>query len=300
MVEETLVLLNAAAGRGRAGVKHAVVRQMARAAGVPVAETASPEDLERQAWEAAAAGCRRVVAVGGDGTVNRVLNGIVGTAAALGVIPCGNGNDIARNLGIPSDVQAATHVSFFGPLRTVDVGLLRSAAPGSAKRYYAGIASFGFDSLANRIANEHNGIWRGRALYVYAMLRSLVEFRPPDVTITHDGGEYRGRIMLAVAANAPSYGGGMKIAPRAEMADGLLDLCIVRRMSRLKLLWCFPEVFSGAHLAREEVSYIRSARARITAERPLDVFADGEFVGCTPVEVEVASGMLQVIAPEAQ
>jgi diacylglycerol kinase (ATP) len=104
-------------------------------------------------------------------------------------------------------------------------------------------------------------------------------------------------MLLLAAANASSYGGGMKMAPQARMDDGRIDIVAVRRMSWLKLLWCFPEVFSGRHLRREEVSFFRCTRARIEADRPLEIFADGEFAGYTPVEVTVVPGALRVIAP---
>lgn len=297
MVGQALVLLNTAAGRGHARQKQALVRAAAEAAGVAVASAATPQETEERARAAALAGCPRVIAAGGDGTVHYVLNGVVGTGAALGIIPCGSGNDLANGLGIPPDVEAAAKLAFSGPPRAVDVCRLRGEGPQAKERYYGCLASFGVDSRANRIANEHAGPLGGTALYIYALVRALAEFRVADVTITHDAGEYRERIWLAVAANAPSYGGGMRIAPRARMADGRLDVCVVRRMSRLKLLWCFPEVYRGAHLSRAEVTYFQSSRARIEAERPLEIFADGEFLGYTPAEVEVLPGKLQVVAP---
>ena len=229
-----------------------------------------------------------MIAAGGDGTVHHVLNGLAGTGAALGIIPLGSGNDLARNLGLPLDVEQAARLALTGPPRRVDLGSV-------AGRCFAGVASFGLDSYANRIANRHTRL-SGTALYIYAMLRSLIEFQIPSVSIESDGGGFRGPMMLAAAANGPSYGGGMRIAPRADMADGRLDLCVVRRMSRLKLLRCFPEVFRGTHLRHPEVSYFQASRIRIEADRPLDIFADGEFVGQTPALVEILPGALAVIA----
>jgi diacylglycerol kinase (ATP) len=283
-----IVLLNPAAGRGRAAAR---LKDWRRLAGVEVVTAASGAEMERQAREAVAGGCQRVIAAGGDGAVHHVLNGVAGTSAALGIIPCGSGNDFARELGLPMDLAAAAAMAVEGAPRAIDLG--RIDPPG---RYFGCIASFGLDSYANRLANEYRGPLRGTALYVYALLRALVAYRTPWVT----AGEFRGPAILLAAANTPSYGGGMRIAPGADPADGLLDVVVVRDMSRLKLLWCFPEVFRGAHLGRPEVTVTRLPRLRVEADRPLEIFADGEFVGYTPVQVSVLPGGVKVVtAPSA-
>ena len=287
-MEHTLVLLNAAAGRGRSRKKIERVRALSREAGAQVVDTSSVNETKERARLAAEAGAR-VVAAGGDGTVHHVLNAVVGTPGALAIIPVGSGNDLARNLRIPSGVDEATRFALTGPRRRVDAARVNG-------RWFGGVASFGLDSRANQIANEHQRI-SGTLLYIYALLRALIEWRQPMVRVQSDGGEFHGRIMLAVAANTTSYGGGMKIAPKADMTDGRFDLCIVSGMSRLKLLRCFPEVFWATHLRHREVTYMQATRARIEADRPLDIFADGEFVGRTPVEIEVAPAALSVIAP---
>lgn len=292
-MSRAVVLLNSAAGRGRALQKQEIVREEAAAAGIQVQGPASPADMEQCAREAAESGVGRVIAAGGDGTAHCVLNGIGGSGAALGIIPCGSGNDLAVNLGIPRDVRAAARLAFTGAARDID--LCRVECVGGA-RHFACIASFGLDSHANRIANLHTGPFRGTALYVWSLLRALAEFTPVDVRVTHDGGEYRGEILLLVAANAGSYGGGMRIAPKANLADGLLDLVAVRRMTRMKLLWCFPEVFSGQHVSREEVTCLRSKEVLVEAARPLQIFADGEYIGETPARVRVLPSALRVIA----
>ena len=293
---DALVLVNAAAGRGHNRKRLERVRHLCAELGAEVAETASPEEAFARARGAAEVGCDRVVAVGGDGTAHHVLNGLAeaGKLAAekcpaLGIIPLGSANDLARNLGLPRGTEQATRLALTGPLRRVDLGRV-------AGRWFACVASFGLDSHANRIANRHTRL-RGTALYVYAFLRTLVEWRVPSVNIDSDGGQFRGPMMLAAVANAASYGGGMRIAPHADMADGRLDLCLVRHMSRLKLLWRFPGVFSGTHLRHPEVTYLQASRVRVEADRPLDIFADGEFVGYTPAEVELFPGALPVVAP---
>jgi diacylglycerol kinase (ATP) len=315
VVGRALILLNRAAGRGAKARQQQQVCEAAAAAGVAVEEAGSPQDLERRAREAAQGGCERVIAAGGDGTAHWVLNGVAGTTAAFGIIPCGNGNDLSVNLGIPQKLDAAVQVALSGAVRNVD--LCRVEPHG---RYFACIASFGLDSVANRYANQHQGLLRGWPLYAWSMLRALLVYRCPHTTVNADNPlakEYapaaalarhmqdpagdrqtwEESMLLLVAANASSYGGGMKIAPHAHMDDGRLDIVAVRHMNRLKLLRCFPEVFSGAHLRRAEVSFLRCTSARIDAGRPLEIFADGEFIGHTPAEIVVVPGVLRVIAP---
>jgi len=314
-VVKTLILLNRAAGRGGTARLQEQVRAAAASAGVTVEEAATPQDLERRAREAATGGYSRIIAAGGDGTAHWVLNGVAGTSAAFGILPCGNGNDLAVNLKIPRNLDAALKMAFEGPIRSID--LCRIEPPG---RLFADVASFGLDSVANRIANNHRGPLSGTLLYIYAMLGALLRYRFTKCTVTADNplakdnapaaalathlqdpaGDrqtWEDSMLLLVAANGASYGGGMQIAPQAHLDDGRLDIVAVRRMSRIKVLWCFPEVFSGSHLRREEVSFFRCTRARVEAERPLDIFADGEFIGQTPVELTLVPGALRVIAP---
>ena len=281
--------------------------------GVELVRTGSPEETLRQARRAAEQGYARVIAAGGDGTAHWVINGLAGTGAALGIIPLGSGNDMAVNLGIPVDVEAATRTAVGGTVRRADLGRISVQSPKSQVQshnrggtldfgletldsHFGCIASFGLDSHANRIANRHRRL-HGTLIYIYALLRSLIEYRVPQVTIRGDVGEISGAMMLVAAANAPSYGGGMRLAPRAEMADGMLDLCMVSNMSRLKLLRCFPEVYFGTHLRHGEFTCQRTARFRLEADRPLEVFADGECLGLTPADVEVLPGALAFVAP---
>ncbi len=293
-----VVLVNPAAGRGRSRKKLEQVRRLCGQAGALILVTASAEETARRAREAAEGGCGRVIAAGGDGTVHLVLNGVAGTAAVLGIIPLGSGNDVARNLGVPRDVEVATRLALSGAPRRVDLGRIAwSDEDGRTQlRWFGGVASFGLDSHANRIANAHQRL-AGTALYVYALLRTLAEWKVPVVQIESDAGAFRGPMMLAATANSSSYGGGMRIAPHADMADGRFDLCIVRQMSRLKLLRCFPEVFLGTHLRHPEITCLQASRCRVDADRRLEVFADGEFVGYTPAEVQLFPKALSVAAP---
>jgi diacylglycerol kinase (ATP) len=307
-MQRAIVLANGAAGRGHNQRRMTRVERVCAELGVEVVRTGSAEETRQQARRAAEQGYTRVIAAGGDGTVHWVLNGLAGTGAALGIIPLGSGNDMAVNLGIPLDVEAATRVAVGGTVRRADLGLLKVQGPRSQvqgpgpasptlDQFFGCIASFGLDSHANRIANRHKRL-HGTLIYIYALLRSLIEYRVPQVTIRGDIGEFSGAMMLVAAANAPSYGGGMRLAPGAQMADGMLDLCMIRSMSRLKLLRCFPEVYFGTHLRHREITCLRTARFRLEADRLLEVFADGEYLGLTPADVRVLPGALAFVAPK--
>ncbi len=281
-----VILLNEAAGRGARRRQHEIIRK----SGIEVRSASSPQAMEVLARELALGGCDRVIAAGGDGTVHHVLNGLVGTEAALGIIPAGSGNDFSRNLGIPEDTGAALERAATAPVRRIDICKLSPA-----NRYFGCIASFGIDSHANRIANRHRGPFKGTSLYVWSLLAALASFQSPTVRIVHDAGEYRGPMLLLAAANAASYGGGLRIAPMASVFDGLLDLVVVGDMRRAELLWHFPKIFSGSHLKVKQVTCIRSTRLHIDADRPLDIFADGEFAGQTPASIELLPAALPVV-----
>jgi diacylglycerol kinase (ATP) len=313
-MDRAIVIANSAAGRGHNRRRLRQVERWCARAGVELALTGAAEETLERARQAAAEGFTRVIAAGGDGTVHWVLNGLVGTASALGIIPLGSGNDIARNLGLPLDVEAAGRTALTGAARLMDLGRIRVPSPksqvpsqvrnaetwdlrpGTLDCYFACIASFGIDSHANRIANRHKR-FSGTLIYVYSLVRSLLEYRVPQVLIRGDAGEFSGPMILLAVGNAPSYGGGMRLAPNARMDDGRLDLVMVRDMSRLRLLRCFPEVYLGTHLRHPEASCVQTAEVHIEADRPLDIFADGEFVGLTPAHIEVLPGALPFIAP---
>jgi diacylglycerol kinase (ATP) len=242
---------------------------------------------------------------GGDGTIHRHLRPLIERKIPLLPVPVGSGNDFAAALGIGTvrDALSAWQAFCSGAanVREMDVGLIRAGQ--KLETYFCNIAGLGLDSEANRLANAMPRWLRRHGGYILAALRAIVSFRPAVVTI--DNGNQAGPsiaqpAMLVAIANTTSYGGGMRIAPRAQLADGLLDVCVVRRVGRGRLLRSFPRVFRGEHLAMPEVEYFQSASLRIAAERPLEVYADGEFICQTPCEISAVPRALRVIVPSAQ
>ena len=252
---------------------------------------------------------------GGDGTIHRHLRPLIEGRIPLLPVPLGSGNDFAQALGINSvqDALAAWQQFCSGVqnVRLIDVGMIRCELGDSAacpleagnmkvEAYFCNVAGVGLDCEANRRANAMPRWLRANGGYVLAAVSAIVKFVPTVVTLRVDD-EPHARIseaaMLLAVGNTTSYGSGMRIAPRAQLADGLLDACFVRRSGRLRLLRSFPRVFRGDHLSMPEVEYLQAARLRIDAERPLEVYADGERICKTPVEITVIPLALPVIVP---
>ncbi len=237
-----------------------------------------------------------VVAVGGDGTVNEVVDGLVEPAAgprALGAILTGRGRDACRNLGIARDPRAAARRVVEGGERLVDVGAAQW--PGGARRYFVGAAGAGFDAAVARRAASRPG--SGTVPYLLAVVEGIAAHVPGDAEITIDGGApWRGAITAAVVANGSHYGGGMRIAPGADPADGLLDLVVLGALGRLEMLRWLPALYRGTHLRHPRVWTARARHVAVRSLTPLPTHLDGEATADTPVTLGVRAGALRLRA----
>jgi YegS/Rv2252/BmrU family lipid kinase len=250
------------------------------------------------AREAAAAG-ETVVALSGDGLVGILtdeLRGIPG--AVLGVLPGGRGNDLARVLEIPADAAEACATIADGVRRPVDLGCVRALGEESGgERAFVGIASAGFDSDANRIANEAPA-WLGGLVYAYGALRALLSWRPARFELELDTGERHTFTGYSIAAaNSRAYGGGMLAAPDAMLDDGLLEIVAIEHVGRLRFLANLPKVFKGTHVQLPSVRVFRAAAVTISADRPFEMYADGDPIGALPVHVRALPGAITLITP---
>jgi YegS/Rv2252/BmrU family lipid kinase len=250
--------------------------------------TRSLEDGVERALRAVEAGEVPVV-LSGDGLIGAVGGAMAGAETPLGIVPCGRGNDLARGLGIPTDPVGAIGVVLAGHSRRIDVG------EANGKRFL-GIVSIGFDSECNRRANEVKWL-RGSLAYAYSTVRTLSGWKPARFTIR--AGEEREHFSgyLVSVANNVAYGGGMRIAPNAELDDGELDVVTIREQGRLRFLANLPKVFKGTHVNEEEVSVFRASRLEVTASRPFPVYADGEPLTELPVSLRLLPRALGVLAP---
>lgn len=285
-----LLLFNPSAGGGRAAKLLPEVEAALRGRGIEF-RTVETRSVEHGCVEAVAAAAEGVVPVvmSGDGLIGQVGGALAGTGAAMGVIPGGRGNDLARVLGMPTEVGAAVDLLAAGTTRTIDVGEV------NGKRFL-GIASCGFDSDANRIANDAKWI-RGGFVYPYAALRALAAWKPARFELLLDGERRELTGYSVAAANSRAYGGGMMIAPAAELDDGLLDVVLTAKVGKLRFLLNFPKVFKGTHVDAPEIAVVRAAEVEIRADRPFAVYADGDHVTDLPARLRVLRGALDVIAP---
>ncbi len=286
------LLVNPSSGGGRSLKLLPKVEQALdeRRAVFRVQRTKGLEHGVRQALGAIEAGEIPVV-VSGDGLVGAIGGAMAGAETPLGIIPGGRGNDLARVLGIPEDPEQAVDTLLAGETRRIDVGEV------NGKRFL-GIVSVGFDSEANRVANETQ-ILRGNLVYAFAAIRTLLGWKPGRFTVRVDDERYRFTGYSVSVANNKAFGGGMFIAPDAELDDGEFDIVAVGEVGKLRALASMPKVFKGTHIEEDWVRVFRARHLELTASRPYPVYADGEHLSDLPASLRVLPRALSVIAPRA-
>jgi YegS/Rv2252/BmrU family lipid kinase len=285
-----LVLVNPSAGGGRARELLPRLEGALRDHGIDhrLVMTTTLENGVEEARTAAGNGEIPVV-MSGDGLVGQVGGALVGTGMPMGVIPGGRGNDFARVMGIPKEIPDAVELLARSTTRTIDVGEVNG-------RRFLGIASCGFDSECNRIANETRLV-KGNLVYVYSVPRALAAWKPARFEVTLDGELHEFTGYAVAAANSKAYGGGMFLAPDAELDDGLLDVVWTGDVSKLHFLANLPKVFKGRHIDNPEVTVLRASEVEIKADRPFEVYADGDPIADLPATIRVLPRALEVIAP---
>jgi YegS/Rv2252/BmrU family lipid kinase len=286
-----VLLVNPSSGGGRALKVLARVEAVLDSRRVPfrVRRTKSLDHGIAQALRAIEGGELPVV-ISGDGMIGAIGGAMAGEETPLGIVPGGRGNDLARVLGIPEEPEKAIEIVLAGHSRAIDVG------EANGKRFL-GIASVGFDSDANRRANETR-LLRGNLVYAYAALRTLAGWKSARFTIAIGAERTRIEGYSVVVANK-AYGGGMYIAPDAELDDGEFDVVTIAAVGKLRFLGNLPKVFKGTHVRNDEVNVIRAARLGLSASRPFAVYADGEHLTDLPADLRVIPRALRVLAPPA-
>jgi YegS/Rv2252/BmrU family lipid kinase len=285
------LVVNPSAGGGRAARALPLVQARLAALGLDV-ETEATRDLEhaRQLAADAARSGRVVAALGGDGLVGCVAGALSDVpGAVLGVLPGGRGNDFARMAGIPLDAEAACEVIAHGSARAIDLGE-------AGGRPFIGIASLGFDSDANRIANQAPARL-GRLVYVYGLVGALAGWKHASFVVEVDGERVSFSGWSVAAANSKAYGGGMLLAPDARIDDGALDVVLISDIGKWQYVRTAPSVFKGTHVRNPAVRVLRGAEVRVESDRPFVVYADGDPIGETPITLRALPGALQVLLP---
>ena len=294
MSQRVALIVNPTSGKGAGRELGARTRRLLREAGHTVVSGETYQQARTRATSAVADGVDTVVVVGGDGMVHLGVNVCAGGSARLAVVAAGTGNDFARNLRLPiRDAESSVALLASGRTREVDLGRVSHGVAG--ERWFGGVLGAGFDAVVNERARRMR--WpRGQLRYDLAVLRELPVFRPIPYAVELDGRRVETRAMLVAVANTTSFGGGMRVCPDADVADGLFDVMIVHALSVPAFLTVFPKVYSGTHTTHPAVEIQRARRVRLEASG-IHSQADGEAFAQLPIDAEVVPGALRVVAP---
>ncbi len=297
-----VVAINPTASFGKGRSVGPAVVQTLRAIGHDVTSLQEPdfEQLLASAARAVATGPDALIVVGGDGMVNLGTNLVAGTKVALGIVPSGTGNDMARGLGIPFDnTEAAIEAlaeALQRPPRVIDAARIHytDETGAASMRWFACVLSAGFDAIVNERAN---GMTRpkGASRYLIALALELARLKPIPYRLVLDGVVIETTGALISVGNNVSLGGGMKVTPDALVDDGLLDVLVVQALSRTSFLRVFPRVFTGTHLTDPRVAVHRAKKIRIESDGVV-AYADGERIALLPIDIEVVPNALRALA----
>jgi diacylglycerol kinase (ATP) len=291
VARQIALLTNPTSGKGKGRRTAAIALPRLKEAGFEVTELVSRDanDALDLARKAVADGVESLVVCGGDGMVHLAVQAVAGTGTNLGIIPAGTGNDVARYFSIPrNNPQAAADIVVGSRVRSVD--LARAGAT-----YFVTVMAAGFDSKVNERANAM--AWpRGQMRSNLATLAELRVFQPLPYTLVLDGEEHRLDAMLVAVGNGSSFGGGLRITEGAKLDDGLLDVVVIRPMSKHRLVASYPRLFTGT--ITEIPEYEHHLVKEVTVAAPgIVAYADGERIGSLPLTVEVAPAALRVLVP---
>ncbi|MGB9787422.1 MAG: diacylglycerol/lipid kinase family protein [Dictyoglomus turgidum] len=264
------ILFNPTSNRGRAGKRYHELLNVLEEENLDytIEFTLGKEGTIKQVEEALRRGVDVVVAAGGDGTINEVVNGLKGRGI-LGIIPLGRGNDIAISYRIPRDIRKAVKLLKNGIIKEVDIGLLDG-------RYFVGIAGTGFVGDVNYNSNKLN--LTGFKGYLISVFTTLKEFKYPECEVSFDGISWKGRITLIALGNTSYYGGGMKLLPTSDPEDGYFDVGIAQKIHPIELILTFPLVYLGKHTINPHIKIYRGREVRIASDKDLIISFDGEMI----------------------
>ena len=231
-----------------------------------------------------------VVAIGGDGTINEVVNGVIGTNLTLAILPIGAGNDFAKALGLKKDIKKNLEIVLRGNVKKIDIGRVNN-------RYFINVLGIGFDAIVAQEMFARPKFLKGMPVYFYSLAKALKKYRFVNVKIYGDNIKEEKEVLMIAAANGNFFGGGFKITPTASIQDGFLDICIVEKMSRVYLLKNINKLIKGTHEKLPEVKIFKAKKIIIESNKELPVEYDGELLkGQKKLEIKVLPGALKVIS----
>ncbi len=294
-------ILNPNAGKGSGGkLKENIYRAIkSRTSDFEFVETTRQGDATELAKHSSS---EIVVAVGGDGTVHEVANGIIGTEKTLGVIPIGSGNDFIKSIGLPKDLEQSVSCLFLGKTSLIDVGRVdvrRNESPNwgnSSPSFFVNGLGVGFDAAVAERA-RHISYVSGTLVYLLAVFQTLGRYRSPDFSVSIDGRKTNSKYLLIAVGNGVCAGGGFYLTPEAKADDGELDVCLIEELSIPRILAVMPAVMKGSHRTSSHVKFEKGRSILIVASSGVCVHADGEILGTdiTMLQIDVLSKALAVI-----
>jgi len=301
LTDQTVFLVNPASDNGATGKRWPELAHRAARLGLTGETLFSerPGHLIELARLAVDGGATLVVAVGGDGTLNEVVNGIAGRDVELATIPLGTGMDFGRTHGILTKFEDAVRIALDGTPRTIDAGRVsyRTWGGEDAERWFANVGSVGMSGAVAQRANGMSKVLGGKLTFFYALTRVFLEWENTEVTVRFDGEERRGRMHDVIVANGVWHGGGMKLAPDARPDDGVFEVVLIGDIGRVDFLTTAPKLYKGKHVEHAKVEVVRTARVEVDAAEHLPIELDGEQVGTTPATFEVVPGAVRVRVP---
>ncbi len=301
----TVFLVNPASANGSTGRAWPEIAHRAAAAGLDGETLFSegPGGIARVAERAAGMGASRVVVVGGDGTLNEAVNGLLSVGAGkeveLAVIPRGTGTDFARTFGIPTKVEEAVAVARHGAVRAIDAGRVTYRAWEGSERsaFFANVASAGMSGAVAMRANSTSKALGGKASFLWATLAVFARWRNAEVSVDVGDEHREGSMLDVIVANCEWVGGGMHMTPNAKPDDGLFDVLLIGDVTKRDLVQTLPKIYRGTHLPHPKAEELRGETVRVDAETPLPVELDGEQPGTTPATFKVVPGALRLRVP---
>jgi len=299
----TVFLVNPASGNGGTGKRWPELAHRAAQLGLEGTTLFSerPGQLIELAEQAARGGAELVVSVGGDGTLNEVVNGLVraGAATELATIPLGTGMDFVRTYGIPTRFEDAVRTALRGTTRTIDVGrvVYREWSGVENERYVANVGSVGMSAAVAQRANGMSKALGGKATFFYALARVFFEWENTLVSVQLDDARREARMHDVIVANGQWHGGAMRLAPEARPDDGLFDVVLIGDVTKRDFVTTAPKLYKGTYLSHPKVELLRSRTVTVDATERLPIELDGEQVGTTPVRFEIVPAALRVRVP---
>jgi len=294
------VFVNRSAGRRLANSYLPRLQTIFESNGVSVrfVETSDAMELEAAVRSAVEQSNRVLLALGGDGTFQALVNGVYESDVTVGILPAGGGNDFAAALGLPNDPFSGAQIILESKPRSVDLVRVRTAD--GRTRLYAGGGGVGLDAEAARFASGPYRGLPGRLRYVASALHALSAHLPLKIRLEFPGEDFppvESVSLLAGVLNTPTYGAGLRLAPDARIDDGLLEVVMLEDLSALRVLKLLPRLMGSGELRTSKVKRWGVRRVRISADRACLFHGDGEILGPTPVEIEVVPSAVQVLAP---